>query len=184
MDLAGKVAVVTGAGNGIGEAIARRFAAEGVNVVVTDIDAAAVERVAAEIGAVGIPADVTNETHVLAIVAAAEKDLGPIDIWHSNAGVAGPRAPGELPDDPLWDRMWRLHVMSHVYAARAVLPSMVQRGNGYLLQTASSIALSTQVDKAAYAVTKRAALALSEWLALNYRPKGINRTATGSPASG
>ncbi len=94
-------------------------------------------------------------------------------MWLSNAGVAGPRQPGNLQDDSLWDLMWRLHVLSHLHAAREVLPSMIDRGDGYLLQTASSVALSTQPEKAAYSVTKHAALALAEWLAMQYRRLGI-----------
>jgi NAD(P)-dependent dehydrogenase (short-subunit alcohol dehydrogenase family) len=173
VELEGKVAVVTGSGNGIGAAIVRRFAAEGAKVLVTDIDEEAVQRVAAEIGTVGVAADVTVESEVQRIAAVAVDKLGPVDIWYSNAGVAGPREVGQLQDDALWDTMWRLHVMSHVYAARAVLPAMLERGHGYLLATASNTALSIQVEKLAYSVTKRGTLALSEWLAINYRSKGI-----------
>lgn len=173
MELAGKVAVVTGSGNGIGEAIARRFVAEGAQVVVTDVDAEAVERVSGDIGTVGLAADVTVESNVKAVAELARRCFGEIDVWHSNAGVAGPAQPGDLQDDAVWDRAWRLHVMAHVYAAREVLPAMVARGDGYLLQTASTIALSTQPDKVAYTVTKHGALALSEWLAVHYRPKGV-----------
>lgn len=173
MHLAGKVAVVTGSGNGIGEAIAKRFAAEGAKVLVTDIDEEAALRVAGEIGTVGVGADVTLEPEVQRIAALAQERLGPIDIWHSNAGLAGPRAARDLQDDTLWDTMWRLHVLSHLFAARAVLPSMLRRGDGYLLATASNTALSIQAEKLAYSVTKRGALALSEWLALNFRSKGI-----------
>lgn len=122
MELAGKVAVVTGSGSGIGEAIAKRFAAEGAKVLVTDIQEAGVERVAGEIGTVGVAADITVESEVQRVAAIAAERLGPVDVWHSNAGIAGPREPGELQDDALWEAMWRLHVMSPVYAARAVLP--------------------------------------------------------------
>jgi NAD(P)-dependent dehydrogenase (short-subunit alcohol dehydrogenase family) len=173
MELEGKVAVVTGSGHGIGEAIVQRFAAEGARVLVTDIDEQAVQRVAEQIGTAGMAADVTVESEVQRIAAFARDRLGPVDIWHSNAGIAGPREVGELQDDALWDTMWRLHVMSHVYAARAVLPAMLERGDGYLLATASNTALSLQVEKLAYSVTKRGTLALSEWLATNYRSKGI-----------
>ena len=173
MQLAGKVAVVTGSGHGIGEAIAKRFAAEGAKVLVTDIDEEAAARVAAEIGTVGLGADVTIESDVRRIAALAEDRLGPVDVWHSNAGIAGPRELGKLQDDALWDAMWRLHVLSHLFAARAVLPSMLKRGDGYLLATASNTALSIQVEKLAYSVTKRGTLALSEWLAVNFRPQGI-----------
>ena len=173
MELAGKVAVVTGSGNGIGEAIARRFAAEGAAVVVTDIEPDGVERVSVDIGAVGLATDITVESNVQAVADLARRSYGEIDIWHSNAGVAGPQQPGELQDDAFWDLLWRVHVMSHVYAAREVLPAMVARGDGYLLQTVSSVALSTQPEKVAYTVTKHAALAFGEWLAVHNRPKGV-----------
>ena len=173
MKLDGKVAVVTGSGNGIGEAIARRFAAEGARVVVTDIDPEAVSRVAGDIGTVGLAADITEPASVRAVADLARSSYGEVDVWISNAGVAGPRQPRDLQDDSLWDLMWRLHVLSHLNAAREVLPSMIDRGDGYLLATASSVALSTQPEKAAYSVTKTAALALSEWLAVQYRPLGV-----------
>jgi NAD(P)-dependent dehydrogenase (short-subunit alcohol dehydrogenase family) len=173
MDLNGKVAVVTGSGNGIGEAIARRFAAEGARVVITDIEPDAVERVAGEIGTVGLATDITEPASVHAVAELARSTYGEIDVWLSNAGLAGPQQPGSLQDDSLWEKMWRLHVLAHRYAAREVLPAMVDRGDGYLLATASSVALSTQPEKAAYSVTKHATLALCEWLAVQYRPRGI-----------
>lgn len=173
MDLAGKVAVVTGSGNGLGEAVARWFAAAGARVLVTDVEPESVARVAAELETVGLAVDITVEANVRQVAALAEERLGPVDVWYSNAGISGPRAPGKLQDNQLWDTMWRLHVLSHVYAARTVLPSMLARGDGYLVATASSIALSLQAEKLAYSVTKRAALALSEWLAANFRPRGI-----------
>jgi len=173
MKLDGKVVVITGAGHGIGAAFADRFSAEGARVVVTDIDAAAVERVTEAIGCPGLTVDITGEENVRAVADLARATYGEIDIWYSNAGFAGPRQPGEIPDNDLWDLGWNLHVMSHVYAAREVLPSMLERGDGYLLQTASVVALSTQIEKGSYAVTKHAALALAEWLAVTYRPRGI-----------
>lgn len=173
MKLGGKVAVITGAGNGIGAGIARRFAAEGAKVVITDIEPEALDRVCAETGATGIAVDITVEDNVKAVADLARSTYGEVDVWLSNAGVAGQRDPEGLQDDGTWDLMWRLHVLAHLYAARAVLPSMVARGDGYLLQTASSVALSTQPDKLAYAVTKHAALSLSEWLAVHYRPRGV-----------
>jgi NAD(P)-dependent dehydrogenase (short-subunit alcohol dehydrogenase family) len=168
-----KVVVITGSGGGIGEACAHRFAAEGAKVVVTDIDSGGVERVTDAIGAVGLAVDITVKENVCAVADLARRTYGEIDVWFSNAGYAGPRQPGDLQDDPLWELGWQLHVMAHVHAVREVLPSMLKRGNGYLLQTASVVALATQPDKAAYAVTKHAALALAEWLATSYGPKGI-----------
>ena len=173
MKLNDKVVVVTGSGNGIGQAFARRFVHEGAKVVVTDIEADAVERVASDIGAVGLAVDITVEENVQAVADLARRTYGEIDVWFSNAGYSGPPAPGDLQDNDVWDLTWHLHVMAHVYAARAVVPSMVERGEGYLLQTASSVALSAQPDKVSYSVTKHAALALAEWLAITYRPKGV-----------
>jgi len=173
MQLKGKVVVVTGSGNGIGEAFAHRFTAEGAQVVVTDVEADAVERVASAVGTVGMAVDITVEENVRAVADLARRTYGEIDVWFSNAGYSGPPQPGDLQSNDIWDMTWNLHVMSHVYAARAVLPSMIERGDGYLLQTASVIALSTQPDKVTYSVTKHAALALAEWLAVHNRPKGI-----------
>ncbi len=173
MELRGKVVVITGSGGGIGEACARRFATEGAKVVVTDINPDGVKRVSDSIGTVGFAGDITAEDTVRAVAELARTTYGEVDVWFSNAGYAGPRLAGDIADDPLWDLSWRLHVMSHVYAVRQVLPSMLERGDGYLLQTASVVALTTHPDKAAYAVTKHAALAFSEWLAMTYRPKGI-----------
>ena len=153
--------------------IARRFSAEGASVVLTDIEGQAVERVASEIGGISLASDMRNEAEMRAVVDLAEQTYGRIDIWHSNAGVAGPRQPGDLQADGLWEEMWYLHVMSHVYASRAVVSGMIDRGEGYLLATASSVALATQSEKVAYAVTKHGLLALCEWLAVTYRPRGV-----------
>lgn len=173
MELRDKVVVITGSGGGIGEACARRFADEGAKVVVTDINADGVKRVSESIGTVGLTGDITSEETVRAVAELARSSYGEVDIWFSNAGYAGPPLAGDIADDQLWELSWRLHVMSHVYAVREMLPSMLQRGDGYLLQTASVVAMATHPDKAAYAVTKHAALAFSEWLALTYRPKGV-----------
>ena len=173
MKLRDKVVVITGSGGGIGEACARRFHSEGAQVVVTDIDADGVERVSQEIGSVGLATDITLESNVQSVAELARLTYGEVDLWFSNAGFAGPRQPGELQGDEMWEAAWRLHVMSHVFAVRAVLPSMLARGDGYLLQTSSLVALATQPDKAAYSVTKHASLALAEWLSVSYRPKGI-----------
>ncbi|OBH54226.1 short-chain dehydrogenase [Mycobacterium mantenii] len=173
MKLRDKVVVITGSGGGIGEACARRFATEGAKVVVTDIHADGVNRVSDSIGTVGLTGDITTEDTVRAVAELARSTYGEVDIWFSNAGYAGPFLAGDIADDDLWRLSWQLHVMSHVYAARQMLPSMLQRGDGYLLQTASVVAMATHPDKAAYAVTKHAALAFSEWLALTYRARGI-----------
>jgi NAD(P)-dependent dehydrogenase (short-subunit alcohol dehydrogenase family) len=173
MKLRDKVVVITGSGGGIGEACAHRFTDEGAKVVVTDINPDGVDRVSRDIDTVGLAVDITVEDNVRAVADLARRTYGEIDIWFSNAGYAGPPLGGDISDDRLWDLSWRLHVMSHVYAAREVLPSMLSRGDGYLLQTASVVALALHPDKPAYSVTKHAALGLSEWLAATYRPKGI-----------
>ena len=173
MKLRDKVVVITGSGNGIGEACARRFTSEGAKVMVTDIEGDAVDRVAGELATIGLAVDITREANVRALVDRARREFGRIDIWFSNAGYAGPRQPGALQDDNEWELAWRLHVLSHVYAVRAVLPEMLARGDGYLLQTASSVAFSTKPDKLTYSVTKHASLALAEWLAVHFRPRGV-----------
>jgi NAD(P)-dependent dehydrogenase (short-subunit alcohol dehydrogenase family) len=173
VELRDKVVVITGSGGGIGEACAVRFSAEGAKVVVTDRDAAGVERVSQSIRTVGLAVDISMEANVKAVARLARDTYGEIDLWFSNAGFSGPRQPGDLQEDSIWDSLWRLHVMAHVFAARTVLPSMLARGHGYLMQTASVVALSAQADKAAYSVTKHAALALAEWLAISYRASGI-----------
>jgi NAD(P)-dependent dehydrogenase (short-subunit alcohol dehydrogenase family) len=173
MKLQDKVVVITGAGQGIGAACARRFTQEGAKVVLTDLEADALAEVAGELGAAALPGDITSEATVQAVAALARKTHGRIDVWFSNAGWSGPRAPGDLQANDIWQMTWELHVMAHVYAARAVLPEMLERGEGYLLQTASSVAFALQMDKSAYSVTKHAALTFSEWLAAHYRPKGV-----------
>jgi NAD(P)-dependent dehydrogenase (short-subunit alcohol dehydrogenase family) len=173
MQLKHKVAVITGAGNGIGAAFATRFAREGAHVVLTDVEADAVEAVAEQVGGLAVPGDMTLEADVRAVAQAAETEFGRVDVWFSNAGISAPRRPGELPDDAEWQRMWELHVMSHMHAARAVLPGMLERRHGYLLQTVSRVALAAHPGKAAYSVTKHASLALGEWLAMHYRHRGV-----------
>ncbi|MEX5708602.1 SDR family oxidoreductase [Parafrankia sp. FMc6] len=173
MRLKGKVVVITGSGGGIGEACAHRFTAEGAKVVVTDIEAAGVARVSKAIDSVGLTADISVEENVRAVADLARRTYGEIDLWFSNAGLAGPRQPGEVQENKLWESMWKLHVMAHVYAVREVLPAMLDRGDGYLLQTASLVGLTTQAGKATYSVSKHAAVALSEWLAVTYHRRGI-----------
>jgi NAD(P)-dependent dehydrogenase (short-subunit alcohol dehydrogenase family) len=170
--LSGKCVVITGAASGIGAAMARRFAAEQPGgIVVSDRDEAGVEAVGAEIGALAVPCDVTEESQVRALVDAAAARFGPVDLFCSNAGVimlGGPEA-----SDDEWKLSLDVNVMAHVYAARAVVPSMIERGGGYLLQTASAAGLLTQLGSAPYSVTKHAALALAEWLAITYGDQGL-----------
>jgi NAD(P)-dependent dehydrogenase (short-subunit alcohol dehydrogenase family) len=168
-----RVIVITGAAGGVGAAAARRFAAEGAELVLTDVVEGPLLHISAEIGAAAHAGDIASESTVRAVAALARARHGRIDIWFSNAGSAGASDPGGLQTNEVWQQLWDLHVMSHVYAARAVLPEMLERGEGYLLQTASLVALAMQVDRAHYTVTKHAALSFSEWLAANYRHRGI-----------
>ena len=171
-----KVVVVTGGGNGIGRALSRRFAAEGARaVVVVDIQAAAAAQVAAEIGGKAVAANVVREPEVFALVEQVVKEFGAIDLFCSNAGV-GVQGGVEAADQ-LWMRSWEVNVMAHVYAARAVLPHMLARHEGYLLQTVSAAGLLTQLGSAPYAVTKHAALALAEWISITHGDQGIKVSA-------
>jgi NAD(P)-dependent dehydrogenase (short-subunit alcohol dehydrogenase family) len=177
MELAGRVAVVTGGGGGIGEGLCRAFAAEGARaVVVADIDGDAAECVASDLAAAGTTAlglrvDVGSEPDVQALVQRAEDDFGPIDLFCANAGIIVIGGV-EVPDDG-WEHIWRVNVQSHVYAARAVLPGMLARGEGYLLHTASAAGLLTQLGSAPYSVTKHAVVGLAEWLAITHGDAGI-----------
>jgi NAD(P)-dependent dehydrogenase (short-subunit alcohol dehydrogenase family) len=173
MQIAGKVIVITGAASGVGAAAARRFAADGASVVLTDRDSVPLQDIASELGVASLAGDICDETKVRAVADLARQRHGRIDIWFSNAGWAGKAEPGSLQTNDSWQKAWNLHVMSHVYAARAVLPEMLARGEGYLLQTASAVALAMQPNNLRYTVTKHAALSLGEWLAANYRKKGI-----------
>jgi len=172
MELGGRNLVVTGAGSGIGRALAERFAAEGPkSLVLADLNLAAVQEVAEPLGAVAVQTDVGQESEIRALVEQA-KAAGPIDLFCSNAGVPGPPGGPEASDEE-WQRTWEINVMSHIWAARALLPEMVQRGEGYLLNTASAAGLLTQVSALAYSVTKHAAVSVAEWLAITYGDAGI-----------
>jgi NAD(P)-dependent dehydrogenase (short-subunit alcohol dehydrogenase family) len=174
MELRGKVAVVTGGASGIGRALCQRFAAEGAaGVAVVDLHQAAADAVANGLGGVGLglAADVAVEDQVVAAVAAAEERLGPIDLLVCNAGI-GSNAGLDAPND-VWQAVWDVNVMHHVYAARAVVPAMVARGQGYVLTTASAAGLLSQIGDAAYSVTKHGAVALAEWLSITYGDQGV-----------
>jgi NAD(P)-dependent dehydrogenase (short-subunit alcohol dehydrogenase family) len=179
MELRDRVAVVTGGASGIGAALCRRFAAEGARgVVVADRDGAGAERVARELGGLAVACDVADEAQVQALVARAEQRFGAIDLFCANAGVAlgaglDPLRAGPFAPDAEWAASWAVNVMAHVYAARAVLPAMLERGAGYLLTTASAAGLLTDLGTQAYSVTKHAAVAFAEWLAIAYGERGI-----------
>jgi len=172
MEIKDKVAVVTGGGSGIGEALVERFRAEGARgLVVVDRDGANAERVAQHVGGKAVELDVTNETAIADVVAETVDDHGRLDIFVSNAGYV--TQGGLETDNAEIQRMWEVHVMSHIYAARAAVPVMVANGGGYLLNTASAAGLLTQLGSMQYAVTKAAAVSLGEFLSITYGERGI-----------
>ena len=172
MELRDRVCVVTGGASGIGRALAARFVAEGARaVVVVDRDADGVQAVAAELGAVGMQADVAREEDVVRVIDDTETRCGPIDLFCSNAGIlliGGAEVPTED-----WQRIWEVNVMAHVFAARHLVPRMLERGGGYLLQTASAAGLLSQIGSAPYSVTKHAAVGFAEWLSITYGDRGL-----------
>ena len=174
MDVKEKVAVVTGAGSGIGRALAQGLVQRGAeHVVCTDLDAGTAQETADLIGAAAsaVALDVGDEAAIEALVSDVEQTQGRIDVFVSNAGY-GKRGGLDLPTED-WMAMMNVHTWSHLAAARAVIPGMVQRGGGYLLNTASAAGLLTQMDSGPYAVSKHAAVALAEWVAINYADQGI-----------
>jgi NAD(P)-dependent dehydrogenase (short-subunit alcohol dehydrogenase family) len=179
--LRNKVVVVTGGARGIGAALAHRFAAEApAGIVVSDVDGPAAERSAASVieaggDAIAVQTDVTDPAQVAELVATTERTFGPIDLFCSNAGVAA----GIGIDAPpgAWSLAWSVNVLAHVYAAQAVLPSMVARGAGYLLNTVSAAGLLTCPGDAPYTATKHAAIGLAEWLSMTYGSSGVRVSA-------
>ncbi|QXC61473.1 SDR family oxidoreductase [Aquihabitans sp. G128] len=174
MQLQDRVVVVTGAAKGIGRALATAFLAEGARtVVVADLAAPEVEATVAALGAgaVGAVLDVSSAADLEALVARVEEEHGPIDLFVSNAGIG--TGEGLEASEAAWDRIWRVNVLAHVHAARAVLPGMLARGEGYLLSTASAAGLLTQIGDLPYSVTKHAAVSVAEWLAVTYGDRGI-----------
>ncbi|SCG46371.1 Short-chain dehydrogenase [Micromonospora echinaurantiaca] len=169
--VAGAGVVVTGAGSGIGAALATRFAADGARVVVNDVDAAAARAVAARIGGYACPGDAADPAAVAALVGFARDRLGAVDLFCANAGVAP--TGGADASDEAWQRAWQVNVLAHVLAARELLPHWLAAGRGRLLVTASAAGLLILLGKAPYSVTKHAALAFAEWLRASYAHRGI-----------
>jgi len=173
MRVTGKICVITGGASGIGKALAERFHAEGAKgIVVADLQEEPLKAVAESVNGLAVVTNVAKEDDIKALVAAAEEKYGHIDVFVSNAGIA--RMGGVETSDENWQLNWDIHVMAHVYAARAVADKMAVRGEGYLINTASAAGLLTHVNSATYAVTKNAAVAFAEWLAINYGDKGVH----------
>jgi NAD(P)-dependent dehydrogenase (short-subunit alcohol dehydrogenase family) len=172
MELADKHVVVTGGGNGIGRALCRRFAAGGARaIVVADLDGDGATAVADEMGATAVRLDVSVEAEVAGLVESAIDANGPIDLFCANAGII---TSGGLDDaNEVWERIWGVNLMAHVYAARALIPGWVARGEGYLLHTASAAGLLTGIGQLPYSVTKHGVVALAEWLSITYGDAGV-----------
>ena len=179
MQLHDKTIVITGGGSGIGAACARLFASKRARVAVIDIDASNAESVAREVGGRAYACDVGDESVVNGTLAQIEADYGPIDVLFNNAGIA---TGGDLLDtDPeVWQRQWNVNVMSHVYTTRAVLPGMLERGDGYLIQTASMAGYLTTHGNLTYAATKHAVVGFAEWMSITYHHLGV-RTSLLAP---
>ena len=172
MDLKDRIVVVTGAASGIGRALAQRFAGEGAKLVVcADRNGEGAAATAKEIGGIAFTTDVSKEADIQYLIETVEAGHGPIDLFCSNAGI-GIGGGAEVPDEG-WQRIWDINVMAHIWAARHLVPRMVARGGGYLLNTASAAGLLSQIGSAPYAVTKHAAVGLAEWLAITHGDQGI-----------
>ncbi|PVG81912.1 dehydrogenase [Nocardioides gansuensis] len=163
--------VVTGAAGGIGKALAARLVAEGARVVVNDLDPAATEATAEEIGARAVPGDAASEAGVAALVAAARDHLGQVDAWFANAGIV--RGLGLEASEAEWAASWEVNTMAHVRAARLLVPEWLERGGGTFVVTASAAGLLTALGTPTYSVTKHGAVAFAEWLSATYRHRGI-----------
>ena len=174
MKIKDKHIVVTGGAGGIGEAVCRQFADKRARVVVSDLDAAAAKAVADSIGGLGVACDVSSEEGIKRLIAEAEQANGPVDLFMSNAGFAsGDVDHAASASNETWQRNWDVHVMEHVWASRALLPAMIERGDGYLVNVASAAGLLSQISDAAYTATKHAAVAFAESLAISHADQGV-----------
>jgi NAD(P)-dependent dehydrogenase (short-subunit alcohol dehydrogenase family) len=173
MEMKDKVVVVTGAAQGIGRALAHAFAGQGARkVVVADLKLEGIQKVAADINGLAVACDVSREDDIQALVKTTEAQVGPIDVFFCNAGIIGPEGGLEISNE-VWDAMWKIHSMAHVWAARAVVPSMLARGGGYFCSTASAAGVLALMESPAYSVTKHAAVAFAEWLSITHHDKGL-----------
>jgi NAD(P)-dependent dehydrogenase (short-subunit alcohol dehydrogenase family) len=176
LNLNNQVVVVTGGGNGIGRALCEKFAAAGAKVAVADLDVVSATQVAEQINGIAVATNVGVEADIVALVKKTEEQLGPIDIFVSNAGVSFGDGPGWMAasaSDEHWTTSWNVNVMAHVWAARAVVPTMIKRGGGYLVNVASGASLLCQIGDAAYTATKTAALGFAESLAITHGDDNI-----------
>ncbi|MEM7767023.1 MAG: SDR family oxidoreductase [Pseudomonadota bacterium] len=172
MELKDRIIVVTGAASGIGRAMVKRYNAEGAKLVVSaDLDGDGAAKTAADFGGVALTTDVSREADIQRLIETVEADHGPIDLFCSNAGIG--ISGGAEASNEGWQKIWDINVMAHVWAARHLIPLMVARGGGYLLNTSSAAGLLSQIGSAPYAVTKHAAVGLAEWLALTHGDDGI-----------
>lgn len=172
MEISDKIVVVTGAASGIGKALCERFAKEGAKLVVcSDMNEEGAKATAADVGGIAVKTDVSNEDEIVALINLVEDNHGPIDLFCSNAGIGfsgGPEVTNEQ-----WQKIWEVNTMSHIWAARHLVPKMIERGGGYLLNTASAAGLLNQIGSMCYGVTKHAAVGAAEWLAMTYGDQGI-----------
>ena len=172
MQIKDRIVVVTGAASGIGRALAQRFAREGARLVVcSDLNGEGAAATAKDIGGIAFTTNVAREADIKHLIETVESERGPIDLFCSNAGI-GYGGGAEVSDDK-WQRIWDVNVMAHVWAARHLVPRMIARGGGYLLNTSSAAGLLSQIGSAPYAVTKHAAVGLAEWLAITHGDDGI-----------
>ena len=173
MQVGNKLCVVTGGASGIGKALCERFAAEGARkIVVVDVDGDGASAVADSIGGRAEVVDVASEADLTAMLHSVEDDLGPIDLLCNNAGIATGGNPLDVPIEE-WQRQWEVNVMAHVYAIRAVLPSMLARGEGHILHTSSMAGILTSHGNVHYATSKHAVVGLAEWMSITYHDEGV-----------
>lgn len=172
MDIEHKIIVITGGANGIGKAMAERFHQAGAkHIVIADLDFRTAQSVADDVSGTAVALDVADESALETLIETTENEIGPIDLFCSNAGIAKADSL-ESPNDE-WQLIWDVNLMAHVYAARHLVPRMVARGGGYLLNTCSAAGLLNQIGGVAYGVTKHAAVGLGEWIAMTYAHQGI-----------